>query len=373
MEASKREDNSTTDNCTEGLNIFRIPQVTNEDCKHINVVAAQIFSDIFYVLTFTAIAINILKILSTVRGAQKWTTSHIYLVNIAAAHIIFLLPCPVWGMYLNQQYDWHLGKYACSIMNFTNALGHFGGTLLICIICVDRVVSIHFPVTSIQYKNVKFGKMVVMTSWTLSTVIASLSYVYTPFTVYGGSKHLCGAMNIGNALSFASVWSFTMFFVPNILIPTVVIVPCFVKIMVYLCCQQTRLPYDMGKVIKLDIAYISSFLILCLSSSYAILIVCFVYLTSPSCHDKCRWANVINLLSETARLLNVFNAVISPFIYLSKFKLGLCTSLCDCTNLKLCSCECSQQPPALGIQTLQLVYIPCVTDDHSELKINAHC
>ncbi|KAM4026829.1 C-C chemokine receptor type 5-like [Anomaloglossus baeobatrachus] len=373
MTSSKREDNSTDDNCTSHLKVFRIPQITDGDCEPINAVVAQIFSDLYYILTFTAIAVNIIKIVSTARRTQNWSTSHLYLVNVAVAHIIFLLSCPVWGIYLNQKYDWHLGKYACSLMNFTNALGHFGSVVFICVICVDRMVTIYFPLISIQYKNVKFGKIIVMASWALSLVIASLGYAYTTFKVYGRSKHVCGSMHVDDVLNITTVWSFILFLFPNILIPTIALVPCYVKIMIYLLCQKTRLPCDMGRAVILDITYTSSFLILCLSSGYAALIICFVYLTSTVCHSECTWANIINVSTETARLMNVFNALIGPLIYLSKFRSSPCTSLCDCSNLKLCSCECSHQPPpSEGIQTVQLVYISCHADDRNDLKIHTN-
>lgn len=374
MRSFEGEDNSTNDTCTSHVKLFRIPQITNGECEPINGVVAEIFSDLYYILTFTAIAVNGLKIVSTARSARNWSTSHLYLVNLAVAHIIFLLSCPVWGMYLKDQYDWHLGKYACSIMNFTNALGHFGSVLFICIICADRMVTIYFPVTSIQYKSVKFGKMVVMTSWALSIVAASLSYVYTTFTVYGGSKHVCGSMHVGYVLNITTIRSFLLFLFPNILIPTAVLIPCYVKIMAYLVSQQTRLPCDMGRAVIMDVTYTSLFLILCLSSGYALLIICFVYLTSTICHSECIWASIINVSTETTRLMNVLYALIGPLIYLFQLRSGPCNSLCDCSNLKLCSCECSHQPPpAEGVQTVQLVYISCVSDDNNAIKIHTNC
>ncbi|KAM3928103.1 C-C chemokine receptor type 5-like [Leptodactylus fuscus] len=355
MMASKREDNSTNDNCTKHLKLFSIPQIAYGDCELINFVIAQIFSDLYYILTFAAIAVNIIKIVSTARSCRNWSTSHLYLVNVAVAHILFLLSCPIWGMYLSKQYDWHFGKYACSVMNFTNALGHFGSVVFICVISFDRMVTIYFPIISIQYKNVQFGKMVVMTSWALSIVIASLSYVYTTLVGYGSmSKHVCGSMHVGDVLDITTVRSFILFLFPNILIPTVVLIPCYIKIVAYLVSHQTRLPCDMGRAVILDVTYTSSFLTLCLSPSYILLVICFVYLTSTVCHNECIWASIINVSNETARLMNIFNALISPFIYLSKFRSGFCTSLCECSNLK-CFCECAQQPPpAEGIQTVQL-------------------
>ncbi|KAM4705067.1 C-C chemokine receptor type 3-like [Rhinophrynus dorsalis] len=363
MDGIQKESNFTDSNCIQNVKIFRIPHITELDCQLIDAVIAQVYPDLFYILSFVAIAANIIKVVITARVIRSWTTNQIYLINLAVTHILFILSCPAWGMYLSHQYDWHLGKYGCAVMNFISALGHCGSILFVSVICIDRMVTIYFPVASIQYKSVKCGKIVVITSWLLSTVIAILGYTYSTFSVYGGSKHFCGSMHISNVLHLKSIRSFILFAFPNLLIPSLFLVPCYVKIIIYLLSQQTRLPFDIGRAVKVDILYVSSFLVLCLPTGYVLLIICWVYLTTPACHDECTWARIINMLNETSRLLNICNAVISPLIYLSRSRLGQCTNLCDCSNLKLCSCDCSQQPPVERIPTVQLVYISCVTDD----------
>ncbi|KAM9323927.1 C-C chemokine receptor type 5-like [Gastrophryne carolinensis] len=368
--ASPEFENGYKNNTCNGQKLLRLPQVIDGDCHMLNAVVAEIFSHLLYILTFTAIVANIVKIICTARSVQTWTASQIYLVNIALAHVIFLISCPVWAVYLSHIYDWPLGKTACSVVNFINALGHFGSILFICVICGDRMITICFPSTLSCYNNVTFGKVVAVISWALAVAVATLSYIFTTFHAYGQSKYFCGSMNIVNVPNPSTVRGLIMFLLPNIVIPTLVMLPCYARMVFYQCYHQPQLSYDTKKAIRLDFIYISTFLLLCLSSSYVLFVVCFVYYTSSGCQNECLWATVINLSNETARLLNACSALISPLIYMWGHRLASCVSLNDFSNGRHCSCHCFQQQPTEGIQAIKIVYISSVTDNPSNLKIH---
>jgi hypothetical protein len=131
-------------------------------------------SDVITVLFYSLICVvglvgNGLVIAVILVYASMKTATNVYLVNLSAADLMFLVGLPLIITTATLR-GWVFGHVMCKVFYALTCANTFNGSLTLAILSGDRFLAVCFPVTSRGYRTPRVAVIVVAISWLITAV-----------------------------------------------------------------------------------------------------------------------------------------------------------------------------------------------------------
>ncbi|XP_067862366.1 C3a anaphylatoxin chemotactic receptor-like [Heptranchias perlo] len=155
---------------------------------------------------------------------MKKTASIIWLLNLAAADLIFTALLPFSIAHVALKSHWPFGSFMCKFLSFTNHLNMFTSAFILAVISLDRCISVTMPVWSQNHRTVKSAIAVSLVVWILAAG-ASVPFFLIRETVEDKfvGKTYCFYSEVTFSLSSLMMARFVLAF----LIPFMIIAVCY--------------------------------------------------------------------------------------------------------------------------------------------------
>ncbi|XP_064177515.1 C-C chemokine receptor type 7 [Anguilla rostrata] len=259
---------------------------------------------IYSVICVVGLVGNLLVMLTYVYFKQLKTMTDVYLLNLAAADLLFVLTLPFWAA--NCLDKWVLGLFLCKAMYSIYKISFFSGMLLLTCISVDRYFAITRAIKahSCRSQAVYFSKVSSVALWALALLfsVPEMTYTHvsenqtcTPFT--GDSSHLRVGIQVGQMVAGFSL-------------PAVVMGFCYCAIMQTL--MQAR-NFEKNKAIKVIFAVVAVFLLCQVPYNLAMLVTTLNIAYGGS--KDCSFEKGLQYAVDITQSLAFMRCCINPFLY----------------------------------------------------------
>ena len=150
---------------------------------------AELMSQLLYALTFiVGLSGNTLVIYVVARFSKMQTVTNFYILNLALCDEIFLLGIPFLIATVAHS-GWPFGGVMCKLYFVSTSLNQFTSSLFLTILAADRYVAVCQPINSTKFRTPMISKIVSVTAWTISALMATPVVMYADaITVHGKSN-----------------------------------------------------------------------------------------------------------------------------------------------------------------------------------------
>jgi hypothetical protein len=139
------------------------------------------FAKILYGIVFlVGLFGNQLVIYVVLRYSKMQTVTNMYILNLAAADVIFSAGLPFLITTLMYKY-WSFGRIMCKIYMTTTSINQFTSSLLLTVMSADRYVAVCHPISSPRYRTPFIAKFICLTVWTVSLLIKFMFTLISSF------------------------------------------------------------------------------------------------------------------------------------------------------------------------------------------------
>ncbi|KAJ8384154.1 hypothetical protein AAFF_G00208560 [Aldrovandia affinis] len=304
---------------------------------------------IYSIICFVGLVGNLLVMLTYIYFKRLKTMTDVYLLNLAAADLLFVLTLPFWAA--NCLDMWDLGLFLCKAMYSIYKISFFSGMLLLTCISVDRYFAIARAVSAHRHRSraVYFSKVSSVVLWALALLFSVPEMIYTHVnenqtctTFSGDTIQLRVGIQVGQmAAGFA--------------LPTLVMGFCYCAIIRTL--MQAR-NFERNKAIKVIFAVVAVFLLFQVPYNLAMLVE--TLNTALGGSENCDFETRLQYALDVTQSLAFMRCCINPFLYAFigvKFRHNLLKLLKNmgCLNqeclLQHTSCAKKRAPVATDVET----------------------
>uniref|UniRef100_UPI00398E6720 uracil nucleotide/cysteinyl leukotriene receptor-like n=1 Tax=Pristiophorus japonicus TaxID=55135 RepID=UPI00398E6720 len=110
------------------------------------------------------------------------TIASIYMLNLAVADLCLILTLPLRITYHILQSHWPFGEIACRITGFLFHLDLYSSVYFLTCISIDRYLAIVHPVRSLNFRKVRYAKIISATVW-VTAILGTFQLAVTTQTV----------------------------------------------------------------------------------------------------------------------------------------------------------------------------------------------
>ncbi|KAG9333672.1 hypothetical protein JZ751_010742 [Albula glossodonta] len=259
---------------------------------------------IYSLICFVGLVGNLLVMLTYVYFKQLKTMTDVYLLNLAAADLLFVLTLPFWAA--NCLEKWELGLFLCKAMYSIYKISFFSGMLLLTCISVDRYFAIARAVKAHRHRSqaVYFSKVSSIALWAVALLFSvpemtfthlSENQTCTPFA--GDSSQLRVGIQVGQMVA-------------GFALPALVMGFCYFAIVQTLI--QAR-NFEKNKAIKVIFAVVAVFLLFQVPYNLTMLVT--TLNTAQGGSKDCAFENGLLYAVDITQSLAFMRCCINPFLY----------------------------------------------------------
>ena len=138
----------------------------------------------FLLIIILAVAGNAILIFTIVTVRKLHSITHVFIVNLAVGDLItalFTMPFDVDFMW--RGYFAH-GTFLCGMMNTSFFLSLPSSVINLCLLTVDRFVSVKWPLQKVRWLGKPFVVVILLVSWTYTVMVASFVVIHNPNSVF---------------------------------------------------------------------------------------------------------------------------------------------------------------------------------------------
>ncbi|XP_038652316.1 probable G-protein coupled receptor 34 [Scyliorhinus canicula] len=297
------------------LREYLVPLTAVNGCSLIDRNLSLVLSTLSYIFSPVGILINLFQIIYMLRSSRAWTTIRMHMLNLTFVNIISLLAYLPWAMYVNTQYNWQLGKAMCICTNFVYYLAETAYLLFTSALSIFTYKAALQPMTYINLQTEQSAVFFTILMWILAIAVAVIGGSNTLYVSMDGQFY-CGGIVISNTTPLSSLGSLIHLFSLQLLIPFLVVIPCYIKIIATLFLSNKRTPPgNRNNWLKPQAAEITSFLLFWVFGQLFLILYFIIYLTTINCSNVCFWAKLINNVNEVALFLSALNVCLCPLTY----------------------------------------------------------
>ncbi|KAG7492444.1 hypothetical protein MATL_G00014490 [Megalops atlanticus] len=258
---------------------------------------------IYSVICFVGLVGNLLVMLTYVYFKRLKTMTDVYLLNLAAADLLFVLTLPFWAA--NCLDRWELGLFLCKTMYSVYKISFFSGMLLLTCISVDRYFAIARAVSAHRHRSqaVYISKVSSVALWALALLFSVPEMAYTqvsenqtcsPFV--GDSGQLRVGIQVGQMVG-------------GFMLPALVMGFCYCAIVRTLI--QAR-NFEKNKAIKVIFAVVAVFLLFQVPYNLVMLVTT---LNKVWGSVDCTYDNQLLYATDITQSLAFMRCCLNPFLY----------------------------------------------------------
>ncbi|CDQ86526.1 unnamed protein product [Oncorhynchus mykiss] len=182
---------------------------------------STIFIPTLYTVVFLiSVPLNTVAMVTFARQIRPMKPAVIYMLNLAAADLLFALLLPFKIAYHYSGNDWGFGEGMCRLVTAAFYCNMYSSVLLMTCISVDRLLAVAYPINSLAWRSPRNAALACSSMWVLA-VGGSLPLVLSQQTVYYDPLGITTCHDIqdlklleGRYLFFFPILSCTLYFLP---------------------------------------------------------------------------------------------------------------------------------------------------------------
>ncbi|KAL0965341.1 hypothetical protein UPYG_G00280010 [Umbra pygmaea] len=186
---------------------------------------STIFIPTLYTIVFLiSVPLNAIAMVTFVKRIRPMKPAVIYMLNLAAADLLFALLLPFKIVYHYSGNNWGFGEGMCRLVTAAFYCNMYCTVLLITCISVDRLLAVAYPIDSLAWRRPFSAALACGLMWVLA-VGGSLALVLTRQTVYDKPLDITTCHDIQDQkvlteiyVFFFPVLSCTLYFLPLVVI-----------------------------------------------------------------------------------------------------------------------------------------------------------
>eukprot|EP00062_Callorhinchus_milii_P018639 gi/632972332/ref/XP_007902605.1/ PREDICTED: uracil nucleotide/cysteinyl leukotriene receptor-like [Callorhinchus milii] len=245
------------------------------------------------------------------------TISSIYMLNLAVADVGLILTLPLRITYHILQSHWPFGEIACRITGFLFHLDLYSSVYFLTCISIDRYLAIVHPVRSLNFRKVRYARIISATVW-VTAILGTFQLAVTAQTLKATENTtVCLQLYREKPSLYASGALIIGF-----LFPFLVIICCYIRIIRHLQSYR-RLDYK-HKASRMIFTVLTVFLVCFLP--YHITRLLYVIVANQQLKSTSTM-EVLAILNRAFFCLASINCCLDPVVYFfvgENFKESLC-------------------------------------------------
>ncbi|XP_007667551.1 B1 bradykinin receptor [Ornithorhynchus anatinus] len=267
------------------------------------------------VIFFFGLVGNIFVLSVFLLHKNRLTVAEIYLANLAAADLIFVISLPIWAKTIKNKFNWIFGESGCRGINGLIKANLFTSIFLVVAISLDRYWALVHTITSRRKRSRRRAQIICAVIWFAGGLLS------IPTMVFRSVKHLPDLNVSACILDFPSPsWNnYKIIFlsVLGFVLPLLAIVFFNYQIITSLWgredskLKRSGEPKD-SKATTLILTLVVIFL-LCWTPYH--LLSFFDFLFSKNVLKGCFWEDFIDLGIQLSTFLSFINSCLNPIIY----------------------------------------------------------
>ncbi|XP_015213153.1 C-C chemokine receptor type 6 [Lepisosteus oculatus] len=121
---------------------------------------------------------NTLVIVTYAFYKKPKSMTDVYLLNVAIADILFVIALPL--IIYNEQYQWHMGKWACKLLRGIYSINLYSGMLLLACISTDRYIAIVQARRSFRLRSTTlvYSHIICAAVWMVAITVSTPTFIY---------------------------------------------------------------------------------------------------------------------------------------------------------------------------------------------------
>ncbi|XP_043910940.1 C-C chemokine receptor type 7 isoform X2 [Protopterus annectens] len=268
----------------------------------------SIFLPIVYsIICFLGLLGNMLVMITFLYFKRLKTMTDVYLLNLAAADILFVLTLPFLATSVAK--EWIFGNVFCKVVQCIYKLSFFNGMILLMLISIDRYFAIVQAATAHRHRaRTNFlGKISCILGWVISFVLS------TPELARSGEKLIDGK----NRCTY--ITENFLEFTGRVQIPQMIVgfvVPLFVMLYCYTVIIKTLLQsrnFERNKAIKVIIAVVLVFI--CFQVPYNSIVLLKTIESFNATNTNCKFSREVDIAEDVTYSLACVRCCLNPFLY----------------------------------------------------------
>ncbi|XP_040191700.1 proteinase-activated receptor 1-like isoform X2 [Rana temporaria] len=164
--------NETTMNSTESIKVYILKlKFVNEFKKYMNSWwVTKLVPSIYTVVLLVSLPLNIMGIIVFLVKVKVKKPAVVYLLNLAAADVLFVCILPFHIVYRFSGNNWLLGEGMCRFVTAAYSCNMRGSILLMTSMSLDRFLALVYPVQSLPWRTMRQAWLVCCGIWVISVV-----------------------------------------------------------------------------------------------------------------------------------------------------------------------------------------------------------
>ncbi|EHA98651.1 C-C chemokine receptor type 2 [Heterocephalus glaber] len=268
--------------------------------------AAWILPPLYTLVVVSGLVGNSLVALVLITCKRLKSMTDIFLLNLAASDLLFLLTLPFWAHYAAAS-QWAFGGAVCKLLTGLYQVGYFAGIFFILLLTVDRYLAIVHAVFALKARTVTFGAVISGATWVVA-VFASLPGII--FTT-SQKEELLNLYTCGP--HFPPTWKIFHGLMRNFLglvLPLLVMVVCYSGILrTLLRCRNERRRH---KAVRLIFAIMIVYFLFWAPHNLVLLLNTFQVFFGL---DDCKNGSQLDRAMQVTETLGITHCCVNPIIY----------------------------------------------------------
>ncbi|XP_041087323.1 C-C chemokine receptor type 7-like [Polyodon spathula] len=262
---------------------------------------------VYAIICFVGLLGNLLVMLTYIYFKRLKTMTDVYLLNLAAADILFLLTLPFWAISFSQ--GWIFGLVACKMVYYIYKVSFFSGMLLLMCISADRYFAIACATSAHRHRSraIYFSKVSCVCLWILALIFSLPELVYSTL-VDNSNFTLCMPISEDSSHFKVKIQSGQM--VAGFVLPLLVMFFCYIVIIQTLL--QAR-SFEKNKAIKVVFAVVLVFITFQLPYN-GVMLMRTIALARRNNTD-CQAEKQLDVAEDITKSLALLRCCLNPFLY----------------------------------------------------------
>ncbi|XP_007899018.2 C-C chemokine receptor type 3-like [Callorhinchus milii] len=278
------------------------------------------FTVVFYVLVFILATIgNILLLWIMLRYEKLKTITDIFIVNLAISDLLFAASLPFWAK--DHVSGWVFGNAMCKLLSGVFFVGYYSGIMFLTLMTADRYFAVVHAVYASRSRKTCYAVTASLVVWAISLSASVPEFIYSTEITWDQTK-FCEANYPEDSEHIWLLFGYYQQIILFFLIPLVVIVYCYYKIMNTVLRCKARKKY---KAVKVILCIVVIFF-LCWAPYNMVIFLVSLKQLNVSPFTTCEMSKHIDYAYFISRNLAYFHCCLNPVFYAfvgTKFKMYL--------------------------------------------------
>lgn len=288
---------------------FKICPVTNH--------YQSILLPVTYSLVFLlGLGLNGALLWSVFCRTQRWSSTVIYLTNLAVADLLYVMALPPL-IISNAMGDlWPFGNIICKAVRFFFFVNLHCSMMFLTCVSVHRFIGVRFPIAAVRLRTRNLALFASGSVWVLATaeILPTLFFAHT-----GVINNMTVCFEMTNPGQFNVYFPYGLFLaIVGFLIPFLVVVTCYCSMIKVIYCRAAD-SISNARTARMRNKSLCTLLVVCL-----VFVVCFVpyhiartvYLfVRVYMHGDCPLLNVVMISFKVFKPVVSFNCCANPLLY----------------------------------------------------------